>query len=197
MTPEALPDPIAVAAAVAAALESIGVAYVIGGSVASSLYGEPRSTNDVDLVADLDAMKVDSLIGSLGPGYYVSNDAAGAAARRKTGGSFNIIDTRSAVKVDVFVAGSDAFDRERLRRRQAIDLSPSGPRLFVDTPENVVLRKLEWFRRGGEVSERQWRDVIGVLRAQNGRLDSEYLENWASRLHVTPLLHQAAAEAKD
>lgn len=197
MKPEALPDPIAVAAAVADALERIGVAYVIGGSVASSLYGEPRSTNDVDLVADLDAMKVDSLIRSLGPGYYVSNDAARAATRQETGGSFNIIDTRSAVKVDVFVAGSDALDRERLRKRQVIELSPSGPRLFVDTPENVVLRKLEWFRRGGEVSERQWRDVLGVLRAQNGRLDSRYLEDWASRLGVASLFHQAVSEAKD
>lgn len=150
MTPEAIPDPIAVAAAVAGTLERIGVAYVIGGSFASSLHGEPRSTNDIDLVADLPASKVAALVSTLGSAYYVNADAV---------------------------------------------VTATGPRLFVDTPENVVLRKLEWFRRGGGVSERQWRDVVGVLRAQKGRLDEGYLEDWASRLGVGSLLRQASSEA--
>ena len=105
MTPEALPDPVSVALSVADALDHAGVAYVVGGSFPSSLYGEPRSTNDIDLVADLSADKVDQLIDALGAEYYVSRSAVEEAAH--AGGSFNIIHMRTAVKVDVFIAGGD------------------------------------------------------------------------------------------
>jgi hypothetical protein len=195
VTPEALPDPVAVAVSIAEALNRVGVRYVVGGSFASSLYGEPRSTNDIDVVADLSAEKVQPLADALGPEYYISVPAADEAVR--TGGSFNIIHMRTAVKVDLFIAGSDSLDRERLRRRRHVNVSGDEPStsLFVDTPEDTILRKLEWFQRGGRSSERQWRDVVGVLRIQHGALDESYLREWASRLQITDLLDAARAEA--
>ena len=134
------------------------------------------------------------LIAALSAECYVSADAVREAVN--TGGSFNIIHIGTAVKVDVFIS-ADAFDQERLKRRQQV-LIPAGTdvvALFVDTPEDTVLRKLEWFRRGGEASERQWRDVIAVLRAQAGRLDDRHLREWSDRLGVADLLDRATAEA--
>jgi hypothetical protein len=195
VTPEALPDPVSVALAVAEVLQRIGVAYVVGGSFASSLYGEPRSTNDIDLVADLTADKVERLVANLSSAYYVSAPAVAEAVR--SAGSFNIIHTPTAVKVDVFVAGSDSFDQERLRRRRQVTIAndESNASLFVDTPEDTILRKLEWFQRGGRSSERQWRDVVGILRIQRDALDLSYMRQWARRLDVGDLLEAARSEA--
>ena len=180
-------DPVAVALAMAAALDALGVTYVIGGSLASSVHGEPRATNDVDLVAALDETTGASLIERLANGWYVSDEAVKAAVAH--GASFNAIHLASAVKVDVFVAGADAFEAERLRHRIAVQLTAGT--LYVDTAEHTILRKLEWYRRGGEVSERQWRDVVEILRIQRGRLDEKRLAYWARYLGVTRLLRKA------
>ena len=103
-------------------------------------------------------------------------------------GSFNAIHFTSAIKVDFFVAGDDAFEAERLTHRQRVYM-PDGA-LYVDTAEHTILRKLEWYRRGGEVSERQWRDVQAIARIQGDRLDRERLQLWAVRLGVTDLLER-------
>jgi hypothetical protein len=190
MAPDSLPDPIAAATRVADVLDRIGVTYVIGGSFASSVHGEPRSTNDVDMVADLHDADVDAFIEGIGSGCYVSRDTMIDAVR--TGGTFNVIEISSAMKIDIFVAGSDAFDRERLRRRVGITFS-SGPQattLFVDTAEDTILRKLEWYRRGGESSERQWRDVMGIVNAQRSNLDRTFLRDWATALGVADLVER-------
>ncbi len=191
MAPDSLPEPIAVASLVAGSLTRIGVSYVIGGSFASSVHGEPRSTNDIDMVADLRQGDIDALIDALRSECYVSRDAVVEAVR--TGGAFNVIYMPTAVKVDIFVAGVDAFDRERLQRRIPVSFaSDSGPvTLFVDTAEDTILRKLEWYRRGGESSERQWRDVAGIVTAQSSRLDRAHLREWAMRLGVSDLMERA------
>ena len=195
MAPAAWPDPVAVAAIVAGHLEQLRVPYVIGGSFASSLHGEPRSTNDVDVVADLDHATAKLLVEALGDAFYA--DVAAAIEAVEAVGSFNVIHIESAVKVDIFVAGTDPFDQERLRRRRpitvhALDREAS---LYVDTAEDVIVRKLEWYRRGGETSERQWRDVLAVLRTQRS-LDEIHLRTWAERLGVADLLLRARSEAK-
>ena len=196
MAPDTLPDPIAVAVAFSAALERLGIRYLIGGSFASSIHGEPRSTNDIDVVADVRLEHVPPFVEMLGQEYYVSADTMRDAVQ--SGGSFNVIHLHGGIKVDVFIAGRDAFDQERLLQRVPVNPSADASQtLYVDTPEYSILRKLEWFRRGGEVSERQWRDVLGILRVQGDRLDVHRLREWAARLAVSDLLDRAIAARGD
>jgi hypothetical protein len=197
MAPDRLPEPIQIALAVAAQLERLRIPYVAVGSLASSVHGEPRSTDDIDFVVDLQSAAIPNLVAALATDYYVSPEATAAAAAQARGGTFNAIHLSSAVKVDFFVAGSDPFDAERLAARERVHLGESpAAELFVDTAEHTVLRKLEWYRRGGEVSDRQWRDVIGVLRAQRGRLKEASMKAWAERLGVSDLLARAVTAAE-
>jgi hypothetical protein len=189
MAPDALPDPLRVALDVASTFERLGVPYVAVGSLASSFHGAPRSTNDVDFLAGLTGPSVEHLAKDLAPHYYVSREAMNEAVAVSRGGSFNAIHIGTAVKVDVFVAGDDPFDVERLRTRRLASIG--GGVLCIDTAEHTILRKLEWFRRGGEVSERQWSDVLGIVRAQGERMDRAYLRSWADRLRVRDLLERA------
>jgi len=194
MAPDQHPDPIALALDVAAILERLGIPYLVGGSLASSIHGELRSTNDVDFVADVRPSHIAPLLQALLEEFYVSEEAMREALRFGT--SFNAIHLPTAVKVDVFIAGGDPFNAERLEHRQRVLVSADPPgKLFLDTAEHSVLRKLEWYRRGGEVSDRQWRDVLGVLRAKGEQLDAARLDTWAQRLGVADLLERARAEA--
>ena len=193
MTPDALPDPLAVALDVAGLFERLGVSYLVAGSLASSLHGEPRSTNDVDLVVDLVPGRVAALLAELGDRYYVNPDAVREAAR--SGGACNLIHFATAVKVDLFVVGGDPFDAERLTHRIQAHVGPGeGDTLYVDTAEYTVLRKLEWYRRGDEVSDRQWHDVVGIVRVQRARLDWDRMAAWAPRLGITDLLERLRRE---
>ncbi len=194
MGPIELPDPLEVAASITGVLERLGVRYLIGGSLASSVHGEPRSTNDVDILVDFRTEHVEPFIEAIRSDYYVSEPALRAAIR--SGHHFNVIHMNAAVKVDFFLAGDDPFDLERLDARQPLQLpTESETHAYVDTAEHSVLRKLEWFRRGGEVSERQWRDVIAILRMQRTHLDQSRLSTWARRLGVSDLLERALHEA--
>lgn len=177
-------DPISVALDVAARLDELKVAYLVAGSLASSVHGEPRATMDVDMLAALTPRSARRLARSLAGTYYVDADTASEAAAR--GGSFNAVHIPSAIKVDFFVAGKDEFEAERLRCRELVSLGEAG--LYVDTAEHTLLRKLEWYRRGGEVSERQWGDVQAIARIQGDRLDRTRLSRWARHLGVSDLL---------
>jgi hypothetical protein len=195
MTADAFADAMAIAVSFTQLLERLDIAYLVGGSVASSVHGEPRSTNDIDIVADIRSGHLDALMEAVSPDYYVSRTAARQAIRSET--SFNLIHITAAIKVDLFVAGGDAFNEERLARRQRIEVSDDPPAsIYIDTAESSVLRKLEWFRRGGEVSDRQWRDVVAILRLQGASLDRTYLATWADRLGVSDLLERAEGEAR-
>jgi len=175
-------------------LDDAGVRYVIGGSIASSLHGEPRATLDIDLVADLRDQHLRTVIGAMSPAYYVDADAALEAIR--TGGSFNAIHVASSIKVDVFIAGDDPFEQRRLETALTVAVSSVAERsLRIDTAEHTLLRKLEWYRRGGEVSERQWRDVLAIAQLQAGMLDRVELGRWASSLGVEDLLRRCLDEA--
>ena len=184
MTP--LQDPIEIATDAGARLDALGVAWVIGGSIASSVHGEPRSTQDIDMVVALLERHVMPFAKAIDRDYYVDVDAMRHAVT--SGESFNAVHFASAIKVDFFVAGDDPFEAERLRSRQSIEL-PNGV-LHVDTAENTLLRKLEWYRRGGEVSDRQWRDVQAIARMQGDSLDMQHLRLWAPRLGVVDLLER-------
>jgi hypothetical protein len=174
------------------AFDRAGISCAIGGSVASSIHGVPRYTEDADLTAEPFAGREEILIRQFGPEYYVSADAVRQAVRNRS--SFNIIHTKSGFKVDVFLQKLRPFDQNLLARRLTrTDLGPSKQSVPILSPEDVLLHKLEWFRLGGETSDRQWGDVLGVLRVQAGRLDDAYLDHWAAELKVADLLAKARA----
>jgi hypothetical protein len=175
------------------AFEELGVAYHIGGSVASSAYGILRATFDADLVADLRLEHVRPLVKQLEPEYYIDADAVRDAIRRR--GSFNAIHLDTMLKVDVFIPKTRAFDQEELRRtRQELLVEGTRP-FYMASPEGTILNKLEWYRMGGEVSDRQWNDILGVLKVKGTTLDMAYMQRWAKALQVTDLLERALVEA--
>lgn len=189
------PDPVEVAVLVATAFEQIGVRYVLGGSLASTTFGEPRATLDVDFAVDLSASQVAELGVALGSDFRFSGDWARAEIARH--GSFQIVHDPSFVRVDVFVPEWSGFDLWKWQKRRRLHLDQSG-RLALDvtSPEGVVLQKLVCYRKGGEISDRQWRDVLGVLKIQAPTLARGDLETWASRLGVDDLLARALGEAE-
>ena len=175
------------------ALETLGVPYSVGGSVASGFAGVVRATFDVDLVADLCPGYAEPLARALSPDYYADVEMIANAIRSR--GSFNVIHLATLFKIDVFVMEDTAFARENMARRIALELSDVGRTLYFTSPEDIVLHKLLWYAMGSGVSDRQWYDLQGVLRLQAERLDLAYMRRWADQLGIMDLLHQALAEA--
>ena len=182
------PEPIQVAIQVARVLETLGIAYTTGGSIASSFAGEPRSTADVDFVVDVSERQVPALLGLLDPDFYVDPEALQRAVRDRS--SANLIHHDTSIKVDLFIAGGTPLDRQQLARRRRVSLG-SDQVLYVHPPEDILLQKLRWYRLGGEVSDRQWRDITAIVRVQGGSLDRAYLMANAPVLGVADLLTRA------
>ena len=185
-------DPIAIALTVTRALDALGIIHTIGGSIASSIAGEPRSTLDIDIVAALHESHVAPLVEALSTEFYVDDEALRRAVRQHS--SANVIHQATQLKVDIFVAGGTPLDEQQLRRRQAVEIG-DGKILHVHPPEDILLQKLRWYRRGGVGSERQWRDILGIIRVQGPDLDRDYLQANAPALDVTDLLDRALGEA--
>ncbi|MDX2012705.1 MAG: hypothetical protein SFW67_21075 [Myxococcaceae bacterium] len=181
-----------IAVLVAQAFERIGVDYFLGGSMASSLQGPPRFTNDIDFVANLRAHHVQDLKTVLGADFEVDEVALLECVKSRR--SWNIFHTPTATRIDLFPVGPSEFDVEELMRRQRRDLG-DGRSLFVKSPEDTVLRKLDWYRRGGEANGQQFRDAVGVLQFQGAALNQRYLDVWAPKVGVVELLARARAAA--
>jgi hypothetical protein len=181
---------------VVAAFKRLEVPYYVAGSLAASIYGLSRTTLDVDLVADLKPEHAQWLTAALQPAYYVSQPMILAAIARKS--CFNVIYLANSFKVDVFVQKGRPYDRSAFQRvRQDSLLSDEPAEQFsFPSPEDVLLAKLQWYRLGDEASERQWRDVIEVMLAQQAVLDRGYLRKWAEDLKVADLLARAWREAE-
>ncbi len=180
---------------VLAVFESLAIPYVLGGSFASSFHGTPRQTRDADISVDPFPGQVEEVVASFGPDYYL--DAGAIRQAHQARSCFNIINTTSGFKVDVFIKKDRPFDQSLMQRRIAVPF-PDIPDREIDlaTAEDTILLKLEWYRLGGETSDRQWSDILGVLRVQGDRLDDAYLDHWAAELKVADLLDRVRAEAK-
>jgi hypothetical protein len=175
-------------------LRRLGVRHFVGGSIASSAHGVARASIDADVVAELRPEHVDRLLSSLRDDYYVPEARARVAV--STRASFNLIHLETMLKVDVFVSRDRPFDRRAMERAQSApsEVAGEGP-LTLASAEDIVLAKLDWYRRGAEVSERQWSDVLGVLQASGASLDRQYLEDGARELGVSDLFARALEEA--
>jgi len=188
------PDIIVALDKVIECFEKLGIAYYIGGSVASSAYGIARATMDVDLVAKVEMHHAGNLVKALEKDYYIDADMITDAIHRRA--SFNLIHLETMLKIDVFIAKAGLYDSEAFDRRQPDTLDEENPRKFyLSSPEDIILNKLQWYQKGGSVSEQQWKDVLGVLKVQAVKLDLEYLKYWASRLNLSDLLNRAFDEA--
>ena len=175
-------------------LERLSVPYHLGGSFASTIHGIPRQTADVDIVVDLAPAPGIKLVRALARDFYIDQSAVDSAVSRRA--SFNAIHLATGFKVDFFVMGRQPYDSIELQRSVNEQIVEDPPRwAAVKSAEDVVLRKLQWFSDGGGVSDRQWNDVLGVLKAQGNNVDLEYLNEWARRLGLADLLDRARAEA--
>jgi len=183
-------NPITITVHVTTVLERMDIPYFIGGSLASIYYGMVRTTQDADLVALLEMKHVTSFVQSLNDVFYIDKEMIKGAIVHH--GSFNIIHRESMFKVDVFIPVLRAFERSQIARADERILSEKPTvKARLASAEDVLLAKLEWYRNGGEVSERQWRDVIGILKVQESNLDEVYLYRYADLLGITDLLERA------
>ena len=176
-------------------LEDLGVTWYVGGSVASTLHGRFRATNDIDVIANLREEHAGAIRAALHADHYVDEDSIREAVRRRS--SFNVLNFGTGLKIDVFVAADSEYEIGARARRvsQTISEVPRARCLWIASAEDTVLAKLVWYRRGGEVSERQWTDVQGVTELRGQELDVGYLRRWAPVLGVADLLERVLAEA--
>lgn len=165
--------------------ERVGIAYYITGGVAASMYGDPRTTRDLDIVLNIKGAEINSLVEVLTQeGFYVPGVEDVVSGRMRT---LQIIHTESVLQADLMISDIDDWDLVKFERRQLAD------GLYFASPEDIVLNKLRW--RLKSQSEKQWRDVLGVLKVQGTGLDFNYLYEWASNLDLTEDLNQAMGEA--
>ena len=178
---------------VAGVFERLSIPYFLGGSMASSAHGIYRATNDTDFIADLRLEHVRPFVDLLGPDFYAHEPAIRDAVRERR--SFNVIHQDTMLKIDVFVLKADGFSSSQMQRRLLVPVGASSASLYLATAEDTVLSKLDWYRRTGASSERQWNDILGVLKVQEYRLDRTYLSEWAEKLNLSALLDRALREA--
>jgi hypothetical protein len=180
---------------VARVIEELGIEYSLGGSVASSVHGMPRGTHDIDVEMNLQEKHVVQFVQRLENDYIVTEEMLRDAIQTRS--QFNLIPFNAIAKIDIFIPKQRPFDREAARRRVK-DVPMYDGTLFpyyVSSIEDTVLRKLEWYRMTNETSDRQWGDVLSVLKVNCFDLDIEYLERWARELNVSDLLEKALDES--
>lgn len=188
-------SPLELARTLGRILDGIGIDWVLGGSLASSFLGEPRSTMDIDLAVRMTTADIASLVRAVEDRFYVSETMVRDAVTASS--SFNLIDSESPYKVDIFVLGDGELDRRQLSRRRSVTIELDGDsiEIWIGSTEDQILRKLTWFDEGGQVSDRQWRDIVGMLVAQTGHFDEVDLRATAVRLDLEDLLQRALEDS--
>jgi hypothetical protein len=176
-------------------LDELRIPYQIGGSVASSVFGIARSTMAVDMVVAVNSNNVVPLAKRLESVYYISETAVKEAVERQS--SFNLVHLETMMKIDVFILKDRSFDQEAFQRRRMdrLDSESSERTYYISSPEDIIINKLEWYNKGGRKSERQWNDIIGILKVQGNSLDLIYCEKWAKQLALGDLLRKALQDA--
>ena len=183
-------SPIEVLLHVVQILDQLNIPYLVVGSVASSLLGFSRATNDADLVADIKLDDVPLLFSALKDVFYIEDQSVRRAVLERS--SFNVIHYDSIFKVDIYVPAADEFSQQLLKRRRLETLLPDSLQtVYLASPEDLILAKLRWYRKGGSMSERQLTDVAGIIKVQGQSLDVFYLHEWADKLNVRDLLETA------
>lgn len=179
------------------AFDQLKIHYYIGGSVASLAYGIYRTTADVDVIADIRLEHVPALVKQLEDAYYIDADMIKDAIRYRS--EFNLIHLATMFKVDIFLPRQRPFDQRVRQRAQRNELKilEKDITFNLESPEDVILSKLEWYKMGGGISERQWSDVLGVLKVQGPALDRVYMRQWAGEIGVLDLLERAMQEANE
>ena len=164
-------------------LERLGLNYLVTGSMASMAYGEPRYTNDIDVVVHLPAERVAEFCAAFPQdSFYVSAAAAADAVRLRH--QFNIIHPKAGLKIDVIIASDSAFDQSRFQRGQQLNVFPDRTVTFA-SPEDVIVKKMAYFREGG--SDKHLRDIAGIVRVRGERLDRAYIAEWAGHLDLADI----------
>ena len=175
---------------VAGALERLELAYFVTGSTATIFFGEPRLTNDIDIVVDLVDLppsRIQELCRAFpSPEFYVDEESVQRAVRRRS--QFNVIHPASGLKVDLIVPALTPFDRSRFARIRRVKPAADYEVPFA-SPEDVILKKMEAYREGG--SEKHLRDIAGVLKISGEDLDRSYIEDWADRLGLADIWQEA------
>jgi hypothetical protein len=177
-------------------LERLGIPYAVGGSLASSTWGQMRQTNDADIAILLDPTNFDALISTFSEPFLVSRDelveALSSPAEFR---SAQLLHIDEAFKIDLFLLHGGEYESTELERARAIEILP-GVAVRFSAPENTILAKLRWFVLGNQVSDRQWNDIVTVLEVQVGKLDEQYLDKWARHFEVADLLANAQSQAR-
>jgi len=189
-----IPDIFLAVQPVLKAFENLSIPYYIGGSVASSIYGMARATMDVDIVADLKISHINRLKQILENEYYIDNEMIADAIRSAS--SFNLIHLETMIKIDVFLHKEDPYAEMALQRKRKDTLEELDKvEFYFSSPEDIIVAKVQWYKIGGFVSERQWLDVIGVIKVQGDLLDKKYLKRWSQKLGLAALMQKAFDEA--
>jgi len=187
-------EPLEILRDVTARLDRLKIPYMVGGSFAGSFYGFARNTQDADLIVAMQRDNVDEFVRTFSGDFYLDRNMIVEALKRRA--SFNIIHLASSFKIDFFMLRLGRFDQESFSRRLLRKIDPARNfDAFVQSAEDTVLAKLEWYRMGGGVSEIQWRDVLGILKTQAETVDLSYMQRWAQELGIADLLARALREA--
>jgi len=175
-------------------LNDLGILYYIGGSVASSAFGIARATLDVDLILQMGPYHIIPLINKLKNEYYIDEEMINDAIRKES--SFNLIHLETMLKIDVFILKDQPHSKLAIERRiqDKLEDGPNTIDIYLCSPEDIILSKLEWYKSGGEKLERQWFDVLGVIKVQGDNFDKSYLKMWAKELGIFNLLEKSFKE---
>jgi len=180
---------------VANALVKFSIPYYIGGSIASSIYGMARATMDIDIVADVKLHHISLLKQELEKSYYIDEGMIKEAIQNSS--SFNLIHLETVIKIDVFILKDIPYQQNALARKIKDTLEDDiKTEFYFSSPEDIIISKIQWYELGGKVSERQWLDVIGVIKIQGDSLDKNYLQVWAKKLEIYELLKNAFNDAE-